>query len=341
MDGSLEEVVYLARLIKATKACTSVRFAWPEGSGVILNDQTLITTIPSDGYAEMSRVAARDEIMKDEECSEEDADELLEERGGAYDSEVEYRDWLQECWQDLAINCGGYPTKKQLLKSKAFAELFKLGFNINHYKKSDLSRLDLRVKSIEDNGPSYKDIEKAKSFLAWDAEEHTYAHRDRCHNFFKNAPKSFLNKKQHFLDLLPVTAGFFVEYASLSVKSNIEIGKLAAQRINGFPDGYSSLEEPALSDPEVLCTALSSNPQNLKFIPGKIKEKLSQLDSLLFTNSEGKNALNENILSKILTPELSNFIIAWCVGQVRVRKLKADDLVTLHKFVREFQNSGK
>jgi hypothetical protein len=340
MDGSLEEVVYLARLIKKTKVCQVVRFAWPEGSGVILNDKILITSIPSDGYSEMSRTAARDEIMKDEICSEEEADDLLNDRGGAYDNEVEYRDLLQESWQDLAIIHGRCPTKKHLIKDKAFSELFKLGFKINNYKKSDLARLDLRIKSIEGKGPSYKDIGKAKIFLARDAGESTYTHRDRCHNFFKNAPKSFLNNIQYFKELIPITAGFFVEYASDSVRSNIEVGKLAARKINGFPDGYRNLEEPALSDPEVLCVALSSNPHNLTFAPLPIKKKLSKLETLISIDSEDRNSLSEISLGNLLNTDLLDLITAWCVGQLREGRLKAADLVTLHKFVRELQKSG-
>jgi len=302
IDGSLEEVIYLARLIKETKGCNAVRFAWPKGSGVVIGNATFITSIPLDGYSEMSRIEARDELVNDE-CTPEEADNLLEEEGGAYDNAVEIRDCLQETWQDLTISISQYPSKKQLKKTQVFAKLFELGFSNHNYSKTEISNINRSIESKIGKGPSYKDLDKAKSFLTWDANENTYAHRDRCHYFFKNAPKSFLKNKKFFEITIPITAGFFIEYASENVRSNITIGKLAAQRINDFPDGYRYLEEPALSDPDVLCNALSSDPNNLKFAPQKIKEQLSNLNNVLIKNYEGINILDKDLIRNIIKNE--------------------------------------
>jgi hypothetical protein len=340
LDGSLEDVIYLARLIKATKGCSAVRFAWPEGSGAVLGNGTFITTIPSEGYSEMSRVAARDELVNGE-CTEEEADTILEEGGGAYDNEVEMRDWLQETWQKEAISNGNYPSKKQLKKTLAFAKLFELGFSNHNYSKTKLSRLNRSIEEKIGKGPSYKDIDKAKAYLNIDVNENTYAHRDRCHDFYKNAPKSFLNNIKYFEEIIPLTAGFFVEYGSEKVKSNIAVGKLAAQRINGFPDGYKYLEEPALSDPEVLCNALSSDPSNLKFAPQKIKEKLSKLEAAITDTAKGVKILDTDSIKKIWCDDLVDFIVAWCVGQVQVANLNVTDLLALHKLVQELHVGSK
>ena len=302
IDGSLEEVIYLARLIKETKGCNAVRFAWPKGSGVVIGNATFITSIPLDGYSEMSRIEARDELVNDE-CTPEEADNLLEEEGGAYDNAVEIRDCLQETWQDLTISISQYPSKKQLKKTQVFAKLFELGFSNHNYSKTEISNINRSIESKIGKGPSYKDLDKAKSFLTWDANENTYAHRDRCHYFFKNAPKSFLKNIKFFEETIPITAGFFIEYASENVRSNITIGKLAAQRINDFPDGYRYLEEPALSDPDVLCNALSSDPNNLKFAPQKIKEQLSNLNNVLIKNYEGINILDKDLIRNIIKNE--------------------------------------
>lgn len=340
LNASLNEVVHIARLMKATNGCNAVRFAWPEGSGVIIEDKTLITSIPIAGYLEMSRLVARDEFLSDG-YTEEEADKLVEEEGRAYDNEVDMRDWLQETWQDVVIASGNYPTINKLKKTQAFAELFNLGFEIKHYKKADHKRLESAIQNIVGNGPSYKDINKAKRFLTWSSNESTYQHRDRCHDFFKNAPQSFLNKIQVFEELLPITAGFFVEYASANVRSNIGVGKLAAQRINGFPDGYSQLEEPALSDPEVICIALSSNPNNINFAPSKLRKKLSILNKLIIQNKVNENLLDEPAFRKIINRELLDFIVCWCIGQVQTLRLKSDDLITLHNLIREFQINNK
>jgi hypothetical protein len=334
LDGSLEDVIYLARLIKETKGCTAVKFAWPEGSGVVIANGTFITTIPSDGYSEMSRIEARDELVNDE-CTPEEADELLEEEGGAYENEVGMRDWLQETWQDEAISNGNYPSKKQLKKTPAFAELFKLGFNNHNYSKAELSRLNRSIEAKVGKGPSYKDIDKAKAYLTWDANENTYAHRDRCHDFFKNAPKGFLKNIKYFEQIIPITAGFFIEHASINVRSNITIGKLAAQRINGFSDGYRYLEEPALSDPDVICSALSSNSNNLKFIPQKIREQLLNLETSIIKDSDRNKILDMDSIRKILSNDLQDFIVAWCIGQVQSINLEAKSLLDLHKLVQE------
>ena len=334
LDGSFEDVIYIARLIKETNGCSAVRFAWPEGSGVVIANGIFITSIPSDGYYEMSRVAARDDLVNDE-CTQEEADAILEEEGGAYDNQVDMRDWLQETWQDEAISIGNYPKKKQLKKTQAFAKLFELGFNNHNYSKTELSKLNRSIEAKVGKGPSYKDIDKAKAYLTWDANENTYAHRDRCHDFFKNAPKSFLKNIKYFEQIIPITAGFFVEYASENVRSNITVGKLAAQRINGFPDGYRYLEEPALSDPDVICSALSSAPSNLKFVPQKIKEQLSSLETAIIKNSEGRKVLDIDSIRKILNDELVDFIVAWCIGQVQAIKLDVTDLLVLHKLVQQ------
>jgi len=334
LDGSLEEVIYLARLIKDTAGCNAVRFAWPEGSGVVTGNGTFITSIPSDGYSEMSRVAARDELVNDE-CTKDEADELLEEEGTAYDNAVDMRDWLQETWQDEAIKNKKYPTKKQLKNTLAFAKLFELGFNNRNHSKTEIVRLNRSIEAIIGKGPSYKDINKAKTYLTWDDIENTYAHRDRCHGFFKNAPKRFLKNIKFFEQIIPITAGFFVEYASENVRSNIAVGKLAAQRINGFPDGYRYLEDPALSDLDVICSALSSDPSNLKFVPKKIKEQLSILETAIIKNSEGIKILDIDSIKKILNEELVDFIVAWCIGQVQAINLDVKDLVDLHNLVQE------
>jgi hypothetical protein len=302
IDGSLEEVIYLARLIKETKGCNAVRFAWPEGSGVVIGNATFITSIPLDGYSEMSRIEARDELVNDE-CAPEEADNLLEEEGGAYDNAVEIRDCLQETWQDLTISISQYPSKKQLKKTQVFAKLFELGFSNHNYSKTEISNINRSIERKIGKGPSYKDLDKAKYFLTWDTNENTYAHRDRCHYFFKNAPKSFLKNIKFFEETIPITAGFFIEYASENVRSNITIGKLAAQRINDFPDGYRYLEETALSDPDVLCNALSSDPNNLKFAPQKIKEQLSNLNNVLIKNYEGINILDKDLIRNIIKNE--------------------------------------
>ena len=340
LDGSLEDVIYLARLIKETQGCNAVKFAWPEGSGVVIGNGTFITSIPSDGYSEMSRVAARDELVNDE-CTQAEADTILEEEGGAYDNEVDMRDWLQETWQDEAISIGKYPSKKQLKKTQAFAELFELGFNNHNYSKTELSKLNRLIEAKVGKGPSYKDIDKAKAYLTWDSNENTYAHRNRCNDFFKNAPKGFLKNIKYFEQIIPITAGFFVEYAYENVRSNIAVGKLAAQRINGFPDGYRYLEEPALSNPDVICNALSSAPSNLKFAPQKIKEQLSNLDSSIIKNSDGKNILDIDSIRKILNDDLVDFIVAWCVGQVQVTKLSVTDLLALHKLIQQQKSNFK
>jgi len=102
LEASLNEAVYLARLIKKTENCNAVRLAWPSGTGVILENKSLIASIPSDGYREMSRIIARDKILS-LDCTEEDADKLteeeadklLEEEGWAYDNAVDVRNWLQ------------------------------------------------------------------------------------------------------------------------------------------------------------------------------------------------------------------------------------------------------
>lgn len=336
LNASLNEVVYIARLMKDTIGCNAVRFAWPEGSGVIIEDKTLITSIPIAGYLEMSRIVARDEFLS-VGYTEEEADKLVEEEGRAYDCKVDMRDWLQETWQDVVIASGSYPTINKLKKKQAFAELFNLGFEIKQYKKTDHKKLESAIQNIVGNGPSYKDINKAKRFLTWSSDESTYQHRDRCHDFFKNAPKSFLNKVQVFEELLPITAGFFIEYASPNVRSNIGIGKLAAQKINGFPDGYSQLEEPALSDHEVICIALSSNPNNLNFVPSKLSKKLSILNKLIIKNKLNENLLDETAFRKIINRDLLDFIVCWCIGQVQSLRLKSDDLTTLHNLIREFQ----
>jgi hypothetical protein len=340
LDGSLEEVVYLARLIKETPGCNAVRFAWPGGSGVVIANGTFITTIPSDGYLEMSRVAARDELVSDEYTPEE-ADELLEEEGGAYDNEVDMRDWLQETWQDEAISNGNCPSKQQLKKTPAFAELFKIGFKNQNYSKTELSRLNRSIETKIGKGPSYNDLDKAKAYLTWDANENTYAHRDRCHDFFKNAPQNFLGNTKYFEEIIPMTAGFFVEYASEKVRSNLAVGKQAAQRINGFPDGYRYLVEPALSNHQIICTALSSEPSNLKFAPEKVKAQLAKLDTAIIKSSEGIKILDTDLIRSILKDELIDFIVAWCVGQVQSSCLGVADLLNLHKLVHEFRSTPK
>lgn len=335
LDGSLEEVIYLARLIKDTKGCNAVKFAWPEGSGVVIDNETFITSIPSDGYSEMSRVAARDELVNDD-CTQNEADELLEKEGNVYDNEVDIRDWLQETWQDKTIKYNKYPSRKQLKNTLAFAKLFELGFSIRNYSKAEISKLNRSIEAIIGKGPSYKDINKAKTYLTWDVVENTYTHRDRCHDFFKNAPKGFLKNIKFFEQIIPITAGFFVEYASENVRSNIAVGKLAAQRINGFPDGYRYLEEPALSDLDVICSALSSAPSNLKFVPQKIKDQLSGLETVIIKNSEGIKVLDKDAIRKILNEELVDLIVAWCVGQVQEINLDVKDLVDLYNLVQEF-----
>jgi len=340
LDGSLEEVVYLARLIKETPGCNAVRFAWPGGSGVVIAKGTFITTIPSDGYLEMSRVAARDELVSDE-CTPEEADALLEEEGGAYDNEVDMRDWLQETWQDEAISSGNYPSKQQLKKTPAFAELFKIGFENQNYSKTELSRLNRSIEAKIGKGPSYNDLDKAKAYLTWEANENTYAHRDRCHDFFKNAPKNFLGNTKYFEEIIPLTAGFFVEYASEKVRSNLAVGKQAAQRINGFPDGYRYMVEPALSNHQIICTALSSEPNNLKFAPQKVKAQLSKLDTAIIKSSEGIKILDTDLIRSILKDDSIDFIVAWCVGQVQSSCLGVADLLNLHKLVHEFRSTPK
>ena len=119
------------------------------------------------------------------------------------------------------------------------------------------------------------------------------------------------------------------------MRSNIAVGKLAAQRINGFPDGYRYLEEPALSDLDVICSALSSDPSNLKFVPKKIKEQLSILETAIIKNSEGIKILDIDSIKKILNEELVDFIVAWCIGQVQAINLDVKDLVDLHNLVQE------
>ena len=340
LDGSLDEAIYLARLIKETTECEVVRFAWPEGSGVVIGNGTFITSIPSDGYHEMSRVAARDELVNGE-CTQEEADTILKEEGSGYEYVVEMRDWLQETWQDEAISNGNYPSKRQLKKTQAFAKLFELGFSNYHYSTAGLSKLNSSIEAKVGKGPSYKDIAKAKAYLTWDVNEGTYAHRDRCHNFFKNAPKSFLKNIQSFEEIIPITAGFFIEYASENVRSNITIGKLAAQRINGFRDGYRYLEEPALSDPDVLCGALSSDPNNLNFAPQDIKRKLLSLETAIVKDQKGKYILNADSIEKILHDDLVDFLAAWCVGQVQAMRLDVTDLLALHNFVQQQRSNFK
>ena len=95
------------------------------------------------------------------------------------------------------------------------------------------------------------------------------------------------------------------------------------------------LEEPALSDPDVICSALSSGPFNLKYVPQKIKQQLSNLETAIIKNSEGIKILDINSIRKILNDELVDFIVAWCIGQVQEIKLDVTDLLALHKLIQQ------
>ena len=53
----------------------------------------------------------------------------------------------------------------------------------------------------------------------------------------------------------------------------------------------------------MLCNALSSDSNNLKFAPQKIKEQLSNLNNVLIKNYEGINILDKDLIRNIIKNE--------------------------------------
>ncbi|MFD0669158.1 hypothetical protein ACT80S_15665 [Ramlibacter sp. MAHUQ-53] len=341
LSAPLTTVVHIARLVRQTTGCKAVEFAWPEGAGVVVGERTLVTTLPPEGYHAMSRRAACQSLL-DEGLSQEDAEALLDDEGGAYDHAPEFRDALQHAWQALAVRLGRYPSKRQLGRQAPFATLFSLGYDTEHYGAADLAVIDQAIDQMRGNGPSYTDLAKARAFLAWTPGEPRREHRDRIRLFFENAPRQFLDRVRHFEALIPATGGWVVAYASARVRGSVSVGRLAASKINGWDSGYPHLEEPARSDREVLCTMLAQDPQGLQQAPAEVQRALKSFLRLLPAGGSPRRPVTTDgrAVRKALANERFDEAIAWSVGQLRGGGMSAADLVALHGLIQGHRIRG-
>ena len=278
----------------------------------------------------MSRIVGQDEFRATGETEEEGVEV------DPYENEVYFRDWLQEVWQAEAASVGGYPSRKKIGKGMPFSKFFEIGYKIKYFTTTDIAKMNQRVESISGKGLSYKDLKKAKDFLTEMPWEGSRQHRKRIRMYFENAPKTFLNNIDNFKELIPVSLGWVVEYASPRVRGNVVVGKLAACKINGWPTGYCYLNEPALSNKEVICTALSEDPANLGFTPEEVQRDLKTFQSLMHTDDEGNWQVVKNRASKkVLSIERLDEAVAWSIGCFRDGKLSDTNLLKLCSLLQE------
>ena len=332
LDGTLAEAVYVARRISEETGCPVVEFAWPEGAGVVLGKKTLITSIPSDGYYEMSKVDARDEYVAEGHTLEE-AEALLEENGNAYDNVVDFRDWLQQSWQAQAARANDYPDKATLGKTEPFSKLFELGYDLKYFSAKAIAAIDKDIAGMVGKGPSYTDLEKAKAYLMPMPDDDNQGERIR--NFFDSAPKSFLDKVGNFEALIPVAGGWIIEYGSRRVRSSVKLGRIAARSINGWGSGFEYLEEPARSDRQVMCTALAGNPRLRQYVPKDVQKDLDIFVPLLRLDAplSDPGQLNERAAPKALAIKHLDEAIALSVGYLNDGGLEPTELVALYRLV--------
>ncbi len=286
----LSPVVAIAQIIRAGIGCQAVRLAWLWGAGVVSEDQTLIAEFSrkcSDRIAlEITRKAylARGHSEEEVQGFVEDIWHTFHDEDTDNESLVRAR--LHAAWQDVAIHSKDFPDEATLRKEPVFAQFFDMGFKVKKYGRKARADMVRIVAEIQGNGLSYTDLEKAKAYLREIPGEPWEAHAERIDQFFKNAPASLLGDVRAFLELMPVAHGRILEYAADQVRSSVEVGRLAAKTINGFPSGYFFLMGSVKSDLEVIGAALLADRQgNRNWLPPKsaarIKQHVDKLHQLL------------------------------------------------------------
>lgn len=286
----LSVVAAIAQTIRTGIRCQAVRLAWLWGAGVVTKDQILLADF-SRKCSDRVALAITRKAYLERGHTEEEVQGFIDDMWHPFHDEDTVnesfvRTRLHTTWQDLAIQSKDYPDEAALRTEPMFALFFDMGFKVENYEPEASAKMRSLVSEIRSVGLSYTDLEKSKAYLREIPGESWQAHAGRIDQFFKNAPPSLREDVQAFMELIPVSHGQVLKYAADNVRSTVQVGLLAAQKINGFPSGYFFLMGPARVEMDVMGIALlADREENRKWLPPKsaarIKQHVDRLHQLL------------------------------------------------------------